>query len=127
MKRKTCNLPYGEASFRRLFKLYKINASNRNLRFELSEDQFRHLTKQRCFYCDREPYKEFDDGKSYGPYIYNGVDRLNNEEGYIILNSVSCCYMCNSFKSDFELSEFMNQIDRIYHNLNFLRLRNETI
>lgn len=47
------------------------------------------------------------------PYIYNGIDRRNNSEGYTPENCCSCCWPCNKAKLAMGDSEFMHWIDRL--------------
>jgi len=110
--------PHGEASFKRLFQNYKHGASKRNLQFALSLEEFRDLTKSNCNYCGVEPvqiYKAWKGGpeKYSTPYIYNGVDRVDNLEGYISSNVVPCCKYCNQAKLNFSLEQFTAWLDRV--------------
>ena len=55
--------------------------------FELTEDQFRALTQQDCFYCGAGPRsKSVQSGKYISEYIYNGIDSVDNTLGYTIDN-----------------------------------------
>ena len=45
----------------------------------------------------------------------SGIDRFDNDNGYIISNCVPCCWMCNNMKSSYTDKEFMNQINKIYN------------
>lgn len=83
--------------------------------FELSEEEFRQLTKQKCYYCGDSPSQickikpnDTDD------YIYNGIDRLNSKKGYIKGNVVPRCGMCNKMKLDFGFGDFLSKIKHIY-------------
>jgi hypothetical protein len=42
-----------------------------------------------------------------------GIDRINNEVGYSIKNSVPCCGVCNYMKRKFSKEEFINQAIKI--------------
>lgn len=100
--------PKGESGFNYLFLTYKRNAKLRNKDFNLSKEDFRALTKQNCYYCDINPQQQ---SKYYGkkdsePYIYNGVDRLDNNIGYELYNCVACCKICNRAKGNLESHEF---------------------
>ena len=77
-------LPKGEASLNYLIRTYKKNAKRRNIRFSLTKDQFRAITKKNCYYCNIAPYaKATNTGRFVnGSYIYNGIDRLDNKKGY---------------------------------------------
>lgn len=43
----------------------------------------------------------------------NGIDRVDNTQGYTLANAVPCCKRCNQLKSDMQLKEFLSQIERI--------------
>lgn len=102
-------------NFNNLLRLYKHNAKRRGIEFLLTDAEFKNLTKNRCYYCDVEAKQQFIGNKgSPIPYIYNGVDRKNNELGYILENCVSCCSQCNYSKNDLSLEDFDNWIDRVY-------------
>ena len=50
-----------------------------------------------------------------GPYVYNGVDRVDNERGYSLENCVPCCKFCNRMKRDLGKKEFLEHIKNIYN------------
>lgn len=113
-------LPYGEAAKNKLYKNYLLGAKNRNLPFEITKDEFIKLTSQNCYYCNISPRQICqNNGKKYGfygNYIYNGIDRLNNQLGYIKGNLVACCGRCNCAKMSMDRNEFLNMIMEIYNN-----------
>lgn len=112
-------LENGEASFNHLFATRKRNAvSSRNLKWDLNKEQFKILSKQNCYYCGVEPQQKHEGYSFYGEYIYNGIDRINNQIGYIIDNCVSCCKKCNFMKGTLCHTDFINQIKQICKNLN---------
>lgn len=41
-----------------------------------------------------------------GPYVYNGLDRVNNLLGYELTNVVPCCNICNRAKKDMTYEQF---------------------
>lgn len=61
-----------------------------------------------CFYCGK---------KSNWPDKRNGIDRVNNNIGYIESNTVPACIECNIAKSNSSVDEFKNWIIRLYNNL----------
>lgn len=108
-------LPKGESAFNNLYYQYKLSAEKRGYSFCLSEKQFRNLTKQKCFYCGVEPSKIIKgQGKTSGDYKYNGIDRINNNDGYKIKNVVTCCFNCNSAKRTLSQQKFFELVNRIY-------------
>lgn len=102
-----------ECGKQRLYYHYKYSAKRRNINFELSKEQFFKLTKQNCFYCNSIPEKVIQYEKDITKYIYNGVDRIDSNIGYLIENCVSCCNTCNVMKNNMPLEKFINQIKKI--------------
>lgn len=118
MKNKFKCLPYGEASFNKLYTSYKSNALQKNLEFSLSKDDTKQLFKQDCFYCGNYPIKTVSYKNCNGKFVYNGIDRIDNVKGYIKENVVTCCQVCNFRKSDNHINEFLNWIERVYNHIN---------
>lgn len=107
-------LPPGEAGFNRLYNSYKHNARIRGHIFELTENDFRELTKMNCFYCGVKPTQISFTPTSGSDYIYNGVDRVDNCLGYTADNVVPCCSACNLMKRSWTTEEFLVHIKKIY-------------
>lgn len=103
-----------ESSFNGLYASYKTKAEQKGRVFELTKEQFKILTESNCFYCGTEPKNIFKHKKYRNPYIYNGVDRVDNSIGYTINNSVSCCAWCNFMKHSKTEDEFLQHIKKIY-------------
>ncbi|MGH2613370.1 MAG: hypothetical protein ACRDFB_10040 [Rhabdochlamydiaceae bacterium] len=108
----------GEASKNALLYSYRINAKKRGLEFSLTKEEFEKITKQNCYFCGDIPrqgvnYSRFRNGD----YIYNGLDRLDNEKGYTIENTVPSCYICNRAKNTLTIKQFKDWIQRISINL----------
>lgn len=115
-KIRTCS--YGEAAFNKLYNSYKRQAEKRNFKFELNKEQFSIITKSNCYYCDKSPsmcWKE--KGQLWGEYIYNGIDRLDSNIGYVIENCVPCCKTHNRMKSDLSLDEFLEACKQVINHL----------
>jgi len=105
--------PFGEASFARLVRQYKAAAKRRNLLFTLIDEDVRTITSSRCCYCGVKPYQSMNSCDANGPYIYNGIDRINNEVGYIRENCVPACGLCNKAKSNLSIEQWNEWLDRI--------------
>ncbi len=69
------------------FSTYVRSAKQRNIEFNLSEEEFTNIIKMNCNYCG-----EID---TIG---FNGVDRIDSDKSYNTENCVSCCKMCNYMK-----------------------------
>ena len=122
----------GLRGYKKFFNQYKANARNREMCFELTFEKFIEITGKNCFYCNKKP-------KKYNPYlkedgsirdkgmsimginrawIYrNGIDRKDNSLGYIVENSLPCCFDCNGMKTDMSFEEFILHIRSIVTNL----------
>jgi hypothetical protein len=95
-------------AFRAVLYQYKANAKARGLVWELSDEQFKILTSAKCYYTGNPPSRiQRSKSGSKDMYVYNGVDRLDNTEGYTIKNCVPCCFEVNSMKRDFSKEKFI--------------------
>jgi hypothetical protein len=113
---KNVTLEFGRAAFNSIYATYKIDAEKRNLEFELSKLEFKEIIDRNCFYCNCSPSQIKKNIHNAGDYIYNGIDRVNNDKGYIIGNVVPCCIQCNKSKNNLTLDEFKIWIFNIYKN-----------
>lgn len=75
---------------------YKRQASERNIEFNLTRDEFQSLWGQDCTYC--------------GDKIEGvGIDRVDNKQGYKLSNCVACCQDCNRFKHSQSMEKFIEK------------------
>lgn len=81
---------------------YTYSAKKRNIRFEISKNEFNDIVKYCCYYC-----KNTNDNNK------NGMDRLDSDKSYTKDNIVSCCGTCNKMKNDYKLYEFIATINSI--------------
>lgn len=111
----------GVTGFNSLFGKYKIASKRRELEFSLTKEQFYNLTTNNCFYCGCLP-KQKAKGSSfevtaktleYGMFYHNGIDRVNNDIGYLIDNCVTCCKVCNYAKHTMKYEDFLEWIDNL--------------
>ncbi len=105
----------------RIYRRYKYGANARSYEFKLTFDEFNKLISQNCYYCNAEPKPYLEDKFYYNnlePLKRNGIDRLNNNIGYIQNNVVPCCNICNKLKMDLSIDDFYKWIHKLYHNLN---------
>ena len=107
--------PYGAATFNQLYNAYKCGAKVRNYSFELTKDYFAKITKQNCFYCGVEPRQIEKNNYDNGDYIYNGIDRIDSNKGYVIGNCVPCCGRCNEAKMAESQQDFLSWVERVYN------------
>ena len=89
----------GNVGFYLLYQSYKIRSRQREIDFLLTKIKSRRKAAS-------------DNTK----YIYNGVDRVDNEKGYTVENSVPCCLHCNFAKAQMTQDQFRDLIINIYYN-----------
>lgn len=109
-------LPKGEAAFNRLYQRYQYIAEKKGYTFCLSRIEFKTITTQNCHYCGIVPKTSVSHNyiRCNGDYIYNGIDRVDNNKGYVEKNVVACCSMCNQMKKAYSQEEFLEQVKKIY-------------
>ena len=83
---------------------YKQNSKKRNIEFKLTFNEFIKFWKKDCTYCKSK-------------IITIGIDRIDNNLGYIKGNVQSCCSLCNGMKSNFSEEEFLDQCLKIILNI----------
>lgn len=99
-----------------LYNSYKNNAKQRNKIFCLSLEEFEVLTSSDCYYCGTPPNKAFrnrSSNESATPYVYNGIDRKDNELGYTPKNCLPCCKVCNIAKREMPFEDFLVWLDKV--------------
>lgn len=85
----------GEALRNRVVWQYRANAARRGLPFELTEAEIFELFVGSCFYCGRPPSTTITRKDHWGEFTYNGIDRVDNDAGYVAGNVIPCCMECN--------------------------------
>lgn len=107
-------LPEGEAAFNALYARWKHRAKKKGLSFSLTREQLFELSKSNCFYCGAAPAQVRSNPHGNGSFVYNGLDRLDNSQGYTPENVVPCCGTCNHAKATLSVDEFRDLVRRIY-------------
>ncbi len=97
-------LPATEVEPRRLFSEYRANAKRRGLTFSVSYEQARALFLTECAYCGTIPTV----------LECGGIDRIDNNYGYLIGNCAPCCSFCNFAKREASVSDFLEWVGRVY-------------
>jgi len=88
------------------YTVYYSSAIKRKKPFELTLIEFEEIIKNPCYIC----------GKENTLTHKNGIDRFDNNIGYVKDNCKSCCYTCNIMKSNLQYEIFINQILDIFIN-----------
>jgi hypothetical protein len=114
MKRR---LPYGQTAKNRVMATYHHDAKKDNREFNLSLEQMEEIMQAPCFYCGAVKTNIRKSRHNNGDYEYNGIDRFDNNKGYVIDNVVTCCKQCNLSKNNKTISEFLEWLKKIYSHL----------
>lgn len=107
----------GEVGLKLLMYRYRNGATYRGLKFELPVEDFKKLTKDNCYYCGQSPNRIMKSKSDNSEYLYNGIDRLDSNIGYLSGNIVTCCIVCNRMKMVLNHDNFINKIKYIYNNI----------
>ena len=101
---------------------YKHSARAKNVPFLLEYTDFLRLLEQNCYYCGMCPTNKSYNYTKDTAFIYNGIDRKDNTQGYTLENCVPCCSICNKAKRDMPYNEFINWIERLTQHWNTVRI-----
>ncbi len=97
------------------FNITKRGAINRGYEFSISLQEFGSIITRPCYYCGKKDNQLRMNSHKSCTYILKacGIDRVNNQQGYIFANCVSSCFTCNKMKSTLGVKEFLDHIRRI--------------
>jgi len=85
----------------RRFINYRSKAKMKGMIFTLTLEDFKNEISKPCGYCGET-------------IAVRGLDRIDNNVGYILSNIISCCPLCNYLKRDLTVIEFKNHIRQIF-------------
>lgn len=102
--------------YKKIWYAYVKKSKRKNREFTLSPEEFIEIILSNCFYCGRLPSNNLYKGKERRSFNYSGIDRVNNDLGYIKSNCVPCCSSCNSAKGIKPVEEFYSWVEDVYIN-----------
>ena len=85
------------------YKSYKISATKRKIEIDIDKKTFLYLIHHDCYLC----------GKKNDEKHQNGIDRVDNDKGYILENVQPCCGNCNFIKNKFSLETIFDKFKKI--------------
>lgn len=106
-----------DSSFNLLYNSYKRRASSKQLDFDLTKEDVKYLTGLNCHYCGVAPNQVYTSASIDNSYTYNGIDRIDNDKGYILDNCLPCCKTCNYAKRTMSYNDFLIWITKVYSNI----------
>lgn len=96
---------------------YKNGAKERELTWDLSDDQAWALMMESCHWCGTRPIKRVfwktDRKNRTIEFAINGIDRLDSSKGYETSNCVASCGRCNRAKGGLSVCEFLEHVAKI--------------
>ncbi len=108
-----------DASRHAIMHRYRYRAKKRGHIFELTDDQMTAIFSSPCVYCGTIGSCSYARTGRIEPapaFVYNGLDRIDNELGYTVANVVPCCEVCNRAKRHYDLDFFLAWLKRIAKN-----------
>jgi len=95
-----------EQALARYYALYQKSAEKRAHEFALTFEFFATLVSESCAYCGSEPTR------NVGGWRFSGIDRVENDRGYLPDNVRPCCSTCNLAKRRMSEQDFIAWILR---------------
>jgi hypothetical protein len=85
---------------------YKYRARKKGLAFDITNEMYNKMIQRPCYICGKE-----------GNHLHNnGIDRIDNQQGYTITNIQACCSECNYMKRDYDMNDWIDKMRKIYYN-----------
>lgn len=114
-------LPDDEALKRIVYGDYIKGSKRRGHEFSLTREQFDSMIFEDCFYCGREPSNRLAGRNGDRFRHHQGIDRIDNQTGYVIGNVVPCCRWCNEAKRAKSFTDFVQWLEGLSRNLEKIR------
>jgi hypothetical protein len=92
----------------------KNRARKHNIDFKLTDEKVKELVNGTCKYCGIKPEEGY----------FLGIDRIDNNKGYILGNVQTSCWRCNQFKYNHTVDEFLTYCKNINENFGCTDLSN---
>ena len=99
----------------KMYCFYRGGASQRKIGWKLSEEEFKSLIKQNCYYCNESPSRHQSVTYRDDYELVNGIDRIDSDKDYSIDNCVPCCHTCNMMKNSLPQGLFLKKVSEIYN------------
>lgn len=82
---------------------YRANAKTKKRAFELTKEAYDELANLPCVYCHRDITETNT----------SGIDRIDNDLGYVPGNMQPCCSECNVMRGALTVEAFLEKVSRI--------------
>jgi len=84
---------------------YKTRAEKLGYNFQMTREEYDNIIIRNCYICDKPASNTHT----------NGIDRFDNNIGYVSENIRPCCFECNVMKLDLLFDDFINKLTIIYN------------
>lgn len=101
---------------------------------DLTFENFYKMSQLPCVYCGSKAEHSLNKNNMFstrylnnipvskfailnGFFIYNGLDRINSKLPHNLDNVVSCCRICNRFKLQLSIKEFLQKVSQLKKNI----------
>jgi len=103
-----------ESMKKKLYVEYKRNAKRRNCYWGITQEEFYPFLSQPCYYCGAKPSNTFTSERGDNLALrYSGIDRMDNNKGYVKGNLCASCKDCNTKKSNDSYDAFFEWARKI--------------
>ncbi len=85
------------------YERYKYTSMKKENILMISKQKFKEITFDNCYLCNKMNTR----------YHQNGIDRKDNEIGYIVGNCLPCCGQCNYLKNKFDYKQILDKCFKI--------------
>ena len=109
-KRASGNIKHGSGAIE-VYGDYRRSAKKRGIEFNLTLTDATKMFKSDCYYCGDPP--TMTKTRKTGDFLYNGIDRIDDQKIYTTNNTVACCKTCNRIKHIRPEKEFIQHIKKI--------------
>jgi len=109
-KRADSNTKHGSGA-KEVYGDYARSAGKRGIEFNITLAEATKMFKSDCYYCGAPP--SMTKSRKTEDYLYNGIDRLDNEKVYTPTTTVPCCKTCNRIKHVLPEEDFIQHIRKI--------------
>lgn len=94
-----------------------------NKNYDINNNICVYYLKINVFIVDFHQIKSRNQNRGFGFCVYNGIDRKDNTQEYVLNNCVSCCGICNYAKNNLPFNDFILWVRKVNENIscyNFL-------
>ncbi|MCK4640635.1 MAG: hypothetical protein KAU06_04795 [Candidatus Marinimicrobia bacterium] len=84
-------------------------AGKKGHEFTITLQDVEDIIFQDCYYCGKKPAQKVERDEK----LYNGIDRFDNDKGYVRENLVPACGKCNRRKRQADFQEYLDTCRRV--------------